>query len=214
MSWWAQDKNIKSRTSFLSSSCLIVVWLYEVRLLRPKGSFGSRLVGELTASRQLRSPAPASFSSFASPFSSTFKLLPLFSKLFGKISRDLIWCHTCANWMEEGWLSASRQLRPPRRRRWSGRQDPAGFPLPTPLLTHWHTGHTTRHNDSSKSEMDSGETERYSKHSERNTVESRARRSSDTPVKAPLRWMRIVLRVRAWLRKTQHFLCKHTCWWV
>ena len=67
---------------FLSSSCLIVVWLYEVRLLRPKGSFGSRLVGELTASRQLRSPAPASFSSFASPFSSTFKLLSHFSRNF------------------------------------------------------------------------------------------------------------------------------------
>ena len=123
------------QNKFFSCSCLIVVWLYEVRLLRPKGSFGSRLVGELTASRQLRSPAPASFSSFASPFS-TFKLLPLFSKLFCKISRDLIWCHTCANWMEGGWLSASRQLRPPRRRRWSGRQDPAGFPLPTRC---WHT---------------------------------------------------------------------------
>ena len=92
------------QNKFFSCSCLIVVWLYEVRLLRPKGSFGSRLVGELTASRQLRSPAPASFSSFASPFSSTFKLLPLFSKLFCKISRDLIWCHlpTCANWLEGG----------------------------------------------------------------------------------------------------------------
>ena len=180
MSWWAQDKNIRSRTSFY----LVLAWLWydctkydywDRKAALEVGWWGSSLRHDSFA-RPLQPPSPPS----PHPFPLLLSFCHFSRNFLARSPETSSGApHAVIGW-KEGWLSASRQLRPPRRRRWSGRQDPAGFPLPTPLLTHWHTGHTTRHNDSSKSEMDWGETERYSKHSERNTVDSRARRSSDT----------------------------------